>query len=545
MQDVLYQYELNPTTWVYFSSLLTIAIFFKFSRLWSIRNVDLLGLIALAPGLLLVSLGQNATEQANLAAQAAAQVGENGLAAENVSQLAPGAAGLAQATAAVPPVVSELEAMGYGWLFIVGLFFLIRLIADPLMARRPLLEPNLTAGGLSFLGLCLFVFLMANVVTARLPDVATDPAVAAAEAVGDTDVAPTFDPRLGEPQEPTATPIAELGPAGGDISTLPAASLAETVPTERMPAETSVAATSGREAATARGAAEPDSHAPGFTVLDLFPRFPSKAFNPNPMLDRNLYQGRAVFAVTGRVLTIVAHFMILAGLIYLGARYFNNYWTGIGMATLYLMLPYTAYLAGDIRHVAPGALLVWMMAAYRRPLIVGSLLAMAVGAVYYPMFLIPLFVGFYWQRGVLRFAIGLIGTFSVLLLLAALLAPPGFGSILQHFPQMFSLSTENLQGFWASHSPYLRIPLVALFLALCFGMAIWPAQKNLGTLMSCSAAVMLGTQFWYPQGGLLFMNWYLPLLLLTVFRPNLENRMAVATFGERWARGRRLPSQAA
>ena len=68
MQEVLFQYELNPTTWVYFSSLLTLAIFFKFSRLWSIRNVDLLGLIALAPGLLLISLGQQSMQRQEQAA---------------------------------------------------------------------------------------------------------------------------------------------------------------------------------------------------------------------------------------------------------------------------------------------------------------------------------------------------------------------------------------------------------------------------------------------------------------------------------------------
>ncbi len=515
MQDVLYQYELNPTTWVYFSSLLTLAIFFKFNRLWSIRNLDLLGLIALSPGLLLVSLGQSAAQNGSIQGSVTASS-------------TPAVAEIATSTA-VSDGVSALESMGYFWLFLVGLFFLIRLLADPLMARRPLLEPNLSAGGLAFLGLCLFVFLMANVVTAQLPEAPASQSTAK-DAVNtasrplivadDSEVAPAEDPRL----IAAASVGEETSPGDAMLSPDSAAD-----PDKAVPLTT----------------ADVSAAVPGFTVLDLFPRFPSKAFGSNPLLDRNLYQGKAVYLVTGRVLTILCHFMIVAGLIYLGARYFNNYWTGIGMAALYLMLPYTAYLAGDLRHAAPGALLVWMMAAYRRPLIVGSLLAIAIGAVYYPMFLIPLFIGFYWQRGVLRFSLGLIGTFAGLLLLVALLAPPGFGSILQHFPQMFSLSTENLQGFWATHSPYLRIPLVALFLALCFGMAIWPAQKNLGTLMSCSAAVMLGTQFWYPQGGLLFMNWYLPLLLLTVFRPNLENRMAVAAFGERWARGRRIPPQAA
>jgi hypothetical protein len=37
---------------------------------------------------------------------------------------------------------------------------------------------------------------------------------------------------------------------------------------------------------------------------------------------------------------------------------------------------------------------------------------------------------------------------------------------------------------------------------------------------------MLGTQFWHAYGGGLALAWYLPLLILTVFRPNLEDRVA-------------------
>ena len=49
MSEVLFQYhKVNPTTWVYLSSLLTIGLFFKFSRLLSVRNLDLIGLILLA-----------------------------------------------------------------------------------------------------------------------------------------------------------------------------------------------------------------------------------------------------------------------------------------------------------------------------------------------------------------------------------------------------------------------------------------------------------------------------------------------------------------
>jgi len=121
MSDYLVYYErVSPTTWVYLSSLLMISLFFKFNRLWSFRNLDLIGLILLAPGLLFVIYGQEKASPA-------------------------------------------YEQTGYIWLFTIGGLFLIRMLLDPLMVRRPLLEPNLSVGGLTFLGLSLLIFLMANV----------------------------------------------------------------------------------------------------------------------------------------------------------------------------------------------------------------------------------------------------------------------------------------------------------------------------------------------------------------------------------------------
>src|SRR5580698_2443976 len=100
--------RVSPATWVHLSSLLTIAIFFKFSRLWSVRNLDLIALILVAPGLL------------------AAQYGHT--------------------IHSVP-----IEQAGYLWLFAATLWFLVRALIDPMMVRRPLLEPNLSVGGLTFL----------------------------------------------------------------------------------------------------------------------------------------------------------------------------------------------------------------------------------------------------------------------------------------------------------------------------------------------------------------------------------------------------------
>src|SRR5438270_3018874 len=44
----------NATTWFYFSLLLAVALFFKFARLLSVRNWDVLTVFLLVPGLLLL-----------------------------------------------------------------------------------------------------------------------------------------------------------------------------------------------------------------------------------------------------------------------------------------------------------------------------------------------------------------------------------------------------------------------------------------------------------------------------------------------------------
>src|SRR6185436_19210049 len=60
MSEILFHYhKVDPTTWIYLSSLLMIGLFFKFNRFWSVRNLDLVLLILLAPGLLMVNEGRH------------------------------------------------------------------------------------------------------------------------------------------------------------------------------------------------------------------------------------------------------------------------------------------------------------------------------------------------------------------------------------------------------------------------------------------------------------------------------------------------------
>ncbi len=45
---------LEPEVWLFLSLLGCVTLFFKFSRIWSIRNLDLLLLFVLVPGMMLI-----------------------------------------------------------------------------------------------------------------------------------------------------------------------------------------------------------------------------------------------------------------------------------------------------------------------------------------------------------------------------------------------------------------------------------------------------------------------------------------------------------
>ena len=58
MDYILQGYQVNEATWFYLSLLLIVAVFFRFNRLWSLRNADLILLLSISPGLLLLNSSQ-------------------------------------------------------------------------------------------------------------------------------------------------------------------------------------------------------------------------------------------------------------------------------------------------------------------------------------------------------------------------------------------------------------------------------------------------------------------------------------------------------
>jgi hypothetical protein len=494
MSEILFHYQkVNPTTWVYLSSLLMIGLFFQFNRFWSVRNLDLILLILLAPGLLLVNQSREMAEalQRDDSATASIEPLENAAAraddqpsADNPPANDPVAAPQPALARSVTP--RQMAYAGYMWLFAVSLVWLVRMLLDPTMVRRPLLEPNATKGCLAFLGCSLFIFLMANVITSD----------------------PTPDDQ-------------RAAQAGGSLL------LRQDHAGDRNQPE------------------EYWRYGPGYYFLYALPTIPTHPFVRGAHPESALARER-VAKIVAKTMATASHLAVVAALVIIGYWHFENVKMGMGAALLYLMLPYTAQMTGHVDHVLPAALLLWAVVLYRRPALAGIFIGLAISVMYYPLFLLPLWISFYWQRGLARFLIGVISSVTIMVLSLVFVSEDSMSFWLK-VQQMFALwvpKTAGLHGIWQEPwgwDSYFRLPLIVACGVLAGGMAWWPAHKNLGTLLSCSAAIMLAVQFWhgFGDGGGMYMAWYLPLLLMTVFRPNLEDRVALSVLGEGWFLRRR------
>ncbi|MBL8890969.1 MAG: hypothetical protein JNL67_13390 [Planctomycetaceae bacterium] len=559
--------QIEPTTWAYVSSLLMLALFFKFSRLWSMRNLDLTLLVLLAPGLLLYNSGVSlerraAAELAGLGHPISLSLTSGGL-LENQSpapnrlpgdklmaptgpfdpakseQPASSAASNERAddstqtqkvppteptSVDAPPTSKELDSStpddanqpqvrvtdpatepglspdgpglvsddpnqdakklwlarrtlshsflyaGFLFMLVVGLLFVVRLFLDQLLVRRPALETNLSLGGLWLLVVSLLSFLVANIMVSSPTRTDVSGAQSAAELL-----------EVGK----SSTPMAEqeMGPA--------------------------------------------------YPLLHLLPVIPTMLRDANSRLGMNAVelqvQRNASMIWVAKLMAILSQFAIVAGLVWMGGMHFSSWQNGAGMATIYLMLPYTVQMSGAVDHVLPGALLLWAVVLYRHPFWAGLLFGLTMGLVYYPIFLLALWLSFYWERGVMKYLAG-VGVTVLLMIVSLLLFSTEDRTFVQNLQGMFGVwlpRVSGLKGIWEfGWDPWFRLPILVAFVSLGTSMVAWPIRKTFGTLMAYNAALLVAVQFWHGYGGGLFMAWYLPLTIATFFRPAVHERIA-------------------
>lgn len=418
--SIFFDLELpNPTTWFYFSGLLAVALFFKFSRLFSMRNLDVLTLFLFMPGLLLLSEG------------------------------------------------GSHSFIGYLWLMIACSYFLLRCLLDLALLTRPALGANLDRAGLAWLAGTLFVGLVT--VAVRQPD--------------------RHEPR-GENSQAATDKVRKLwekgiqhyGPPGANDSLV------------RLWAE--------------------------------------------------------------RGLALLCHLSVLISLVLIGWRHFDDVQSGLAAATFYLLLPYTYMLlpgstlgVGRWDHAWPMALVLWTVFCYRRPILAGTFLGVAAGTAFFLVFTVPAWFSFYRGRGAVRFLCSFVLSFAVgLAVLGGLLwlngeIPDSLQSDWTTFDwQPWKRPHPDTPGFWQDMpSPRVsrmmvayRIPVFIASMTLVVISGFWPTPKNLAQVVALSAATLISIQFWYADRGGVYVLWFLPLLLLLVFRPNLATAYPAVPANDDW-----------
>ena len=397
---------IGPETWLFLSLLSCLTLFFKFGRVWSVRNLDLLLLFALAPGMM-VLVGANRSQ----------------------------------------PWIA------YVWLFLGSALWLARCLADLGLTRRPLLEPNLNASGLACLGLGVLGLMVAETISLPVNEgAARNPAGPASKSSARPD-----------------TPLAvDLGP-------------------------------------------------PLRTVEQLLP-LPGSLRRSPPQV------------ILSRVLATVAHLGLVAGLLVVGWRHFGRPIAGLAVAVCYLIMPYTRIALVDSGQLVPSALLVAAVAAYSSPVWAGVLIGLASGWMPAGLGLIPLWIGFYRGRGASRFAIVSVTIVSVTASLVYLVPTLAAWANAMEARTVVEagllprLDAPATSGFWAGIEPMYRLPVLIGYLALILITSFWPAEKDLGSLIALSAALLVASQFWYLGSGGTLVMLYLPLVLLMMFRPNLSSK---------------------
>jgi hypothetical protein len=411
---------LTPATLFYVSAPLAVALFFQFSRVFSIRNLDVLTLYLFAPGLLLL------VEASRLLERAKALLDQD--AAEVLRRQA-----------------AQFNLWGYLWLIGAALYFLARSLADLVYVRRPALGANLNLSGLSWLTGSLFAGL---ITMAALQPVPSSPAEA--------------------PASPT-DPVRKIS-------------------TEAI-----------------------------------------KPYAPDVEPSR-----LRIWAERG--LAVLCHLSVIVALILIGWKHFDDVRSGASAAAFYLLLPYSYLLlpdspagAGRWDHAWPMALVVWTIFTYRRPVLAGVFLGVATGTAPVLLCILPAWLSFYRGRGMGRFLTAFVlfaalggAVLGVLLWLSGGETPHLLQPAWLRFDwQPWREPNTPFPGVWEGVHAAYRAPVFLASLALVITAAFWPSPKNLAHVLALSAAALLSVQLWYADRGGVYVLWFMPLLLLLVFRPNL------------------------
>lgn len=334
--------------------------------------------------------------------------------------------------------------VGYAWLMLASLYWLLRCLIDLILERRPAFKPNLNVPAMLWLALAFYISLVAVAV-----------------------------------REPSLS-------GGGNVR--------HQTPIDKIREH-------GEKMIVVRGGDEFD-----VSALRLW-------------IERGL--------------ALACHLLIAVALVLICWWHYGDYHLGFAAATLYFLLPYTYLMMpfgglklGRWDHSWLMTLLVWALVFHKKPKLAGLLMGVAFGSLIYPLVLLPLWLSYYRDKGIVRFWVFTLVGFLVSAVIVFFAYEGNANALVSTWmlsdwiPWKEPLSDTN--SFWHGVHWAYRLPVSLVFFVFSFSSYFWPRPKNFGHLVSMSAALLLGIQFWYAHQGCIYILWYLPLLVLVIFRPSLS-----------------------
>ena len=230
-----------------------------------------------------------------------------------------------------------------------------------------------------------------------------------------------------------------------------------------------------------------------------------------------------------RAVALLCHLAVIAALVLIGAIHFQNTTAGMAAATLYMLLPYTAYHVGQAHHVFPAALLMWAIYCYRRAWLSGLFARLGRGNLLLSRTDAADLVKFLSQRGNAALHHGVCPDRR---------SEPRIDRRRSVVGRQFgrksalgaaSAGMATVEIGWPAfdlvrHSRGVSVARVHPLCGIYHHDIVLAVAEESGHLVALSAAALIGIQFWYADHGGEYVLWYLPLMVLMVFRPNLADR---------------------
>jgi hypothetical protein len=245
--------------------------------------------------------------------------------------------------------------------------------------------------------------------------------------------------------------------------------------------------------------------------------------------------------------TIGLHLLGIVSLFVIGYRLANAR-TGWALVALYCGSAFVLGVGdGDdaiggmtfVSHIGPAALSLLAFALLSRPAWSSVALVAAAGALFYPLFFVPAWIGYYWSRprDLRRFLIGFTLTSVVLGSSVLLMSRPAGGkglvaTILNDtigHQESLAVYGSSVFGFWGQRGGVrkalmtplvgdqsLTRPIVLAFFAFAGGMFFVARRRTPAQLALIIAAVAMGAQLWKIHATATYVAWYYPFLLIGI-----------------------------